>query len=394
MRRLFFLLIPLLLPGFVDRIAGVVGREPILLSELQLRLLQAGGDSLDEESYNRYLEEFIQEELILLAAEKESIVVDDEELEERFSAYWTDFIRRYGSFESLRQELEAQGYDLSSFRYKMRALFRKNIIKARFVEIMFPPTVLSRDEVREFYELYRDSIPEFPALLELDFIDIHPFIDTSIASDLADCLTGGNGEVCNLVTIDTLRGVERGSFKPILDSLVFSLDAGTTSEPLFVDSSVVVVVKPISSGKEARDVVLLKAELLELPYIKIAVDSVYFALKSGEDLSVVEQKVPLLRAEITSVEDFPVDSLSGEERKFIMSYSPGDFLPPIRIENSYRIIHLKEYHPPRQLDFNTDYEIIKNIATAEDRKRKLIDYLENFGKDIYIERRPYSALFK
>jgi len=214
---LLFILFPLFVFSQIseDRIVAVVGDDPILESELNFAvatLVQQGlisGDELGTEEGKRrvmedVLERLVEESLVLVAAERESIQVSEDEVDSIWNERWERMKEKYPSAEEFEQELASFGFSVKTFREKMKRDIRNSLLKERFLQRKFTMVELSDEDVKSFYEEFKDSLPDIPASVELAAILIEASPDSEtvrrarekIEKVYEELVKGSSFEVC------------------------------------------------------------------------------------------------------------------------------------------------------------------------------------------------------
>jgi len=153
---------PVLHEGDVlDRIEAIAGGEPILKSEVdaQLLLLAQQNPSLkfdDAELRKRVLDALINERLLFVQAQLDSITVSDDEVNAQLDATIAQLVRQAGSEERLESIYQMPMWKI---RRDGREEIRKRMIVQRYQQLKLGDVKVSPREVEEFYEQYRDSLP-------------------------------------------------------------------------------------------------------------------------------------------------------------------------------------------------------------------------------------------
>ncbi len=161
---------PVLHEGDVlDRIEAIAGGEPILKSEVdaQLLLLAQQNPSLkldDAELRKRVLDALINERLLFVQAQLDSITVSDDEVTAQLDATIAQLVRQAGSEERLESIYQMPMWKI---RRDGREEIRKRMIVQRYQQLKLGEVKVSPREVEEFYEQYRDSLPAIGKQYEL-----------------------------------------------------------------------------------------------------------------------------------------------------------------------------------------------------------------------------------
>lgn len=159
----------------VDRVLAVVGDSVVLLSEVLSRENQMRGagfqvpplGSPEIETFRRdVLRELVNNQLILQAADQDTLLVVDEDLVEdslrsRFARVEDD----YGSRNELDAALELEGLTVQSYREMLREQIRQGMLTGLYVQRYGAEGAVevTDDEMRAMYEAGRASLEERPA---------------------------------------------------------------------------------------------------------------------------------------------------------------------------------------------------------------------------------------
>jgi peptidyl-prolyl cis-trans isomerase SurA len=160
----------------VDRIIAVVGDEIILASELasqiQFTVFQGGDEPKSEaammELRNNIMEQMVSDRLFLIAARKDtSIAVRSEEIDAALDERIAGVVANFPTHSDFLAALEAEGLILRDLRRRFRSEVENQMLKQRFIQRKLYSVSVSRHEVEQFFELYKDSIPPQPEGVKL-----------------------------------------------------------------------------------------------------------------------------------------------------------------------------------------------------------------------------------
>jgi peptidyl-prolyl cis-trans isomerase SurA len=171
----------------IDRVVGVVGDSAILKTDLDeevFRILASSGQQglpEDAESrdqlYRAALDSRVNELLLLLAAQRDSVVVGDEEVQRQVEQQISQQRRAFGSEAAFEQALRAQGLTLSGYRSEMtRQVRTQGMIEgylARARRDRRPPP-LTESQVKKYFDEQRESLGERPATLNMELVILAP----------------------------------------------------------------------------------------------------------------------------------------------------------------------------------------------------------------------------
>jgi peptidyl-prolyl cis-trans isomerase SurA len=163
----------------VDGIIAVVGREPIMASELaaqmQLVAIQRGIRPENQEDLDRFqreiLEQMISERLFLIEARKDtSIRVTAEEVEQTLDEHIANTAAQFDSEEEFLEQLSREGLNLRNYKKRLRPEVQSQLLKQRLIAKKLSKISVSKQEVYGFYDKFKDSIPDQPEAIRLAHI--------------------------------------------------------------------------------------------------------------------------------------------------------------------------------------------------------------------------------
>jgi len=239
----------------VERVVAVVNDSIILASELEARMTPVRGEAMqiaDPKERERrlaklstqVLDEMVNEELIVQAAEAAKVEVEASEVQAAL-----DEIKQNNNLDNagLAQALAAQGYTMSNYKHDLR----RQLLRLRAVNQLVAPKVqVTEEDVRAKYdEMQRRSqsvsavqlshilfkLPEKPteqqlaeakekaakAITRVKAGEKFDAVAAQISEDDSTKATGGQ-----------LGWFQRGSIQPEWESIVFSMEKGDVRGPV------------------------------------------------------------------------------------------------------------------------------------------------------------------
>jgi peptidyl-prolyl cis-trans isomerase SurA len=163
----------------LERIVAIVGHDPIMASELaaqiQLATIQRGIRPQSQEELDKLqkdiLDQMISERLFLIEAQKDtSIKVSPEEIESGVEEHIGRITSQFDSEEEFLNQLSREGMTLRSFKKKLEPEMKNQLLKQKLIAKKLSKISVSRQEVLEFYNTYKDSIPDQPEGVRLAHI--------------------------------------------------------------------------------------------------------------------------------------------------------------------------------------------------------------------------------
>ena len=397
--------------GSVDiRIVAVVGNTPILSTELDQVVFMYGiqlpADS--EEVYKIYgkiLNDLIAEQVIYQAALAESITVDEETVNQEFSARWDSLVSQFGSEQALEETLAAEGLSLSSFKRKLKDQVREGLIKQMFVQRHLGQVEVSDEEVQKFYEENRDSLGEYPEQVKLRAIVISPPPESvlwaeseRISRQIYDSLRAGMkfADAVEKFSDDTTTkhsGGYIGEFAPEdlpenFRNALQNLSPGEYTQPL--------------RGSEGYHILKLNSRrggklsvshiFTELPdageMAHKTAQAVYDSAVSGvsfDSLFVHHTKDSSMLASGGEVGPLPVNSLPPALAMLIDSLGKGAYIPPIEQNGSWLVLNILDIIPAQKITPETHLDYLRELARRQKFSDKLDQLVRKLAKKIYVE---------
>jgi len=373
-------------PILIDRIVAVVDNQVILWSELDTRvraevrdrgasaiLSPAALDSLRQ----RVLDEMIDEQVLVLKAEADSVQVDAAEIEEMLSA---DMRRIKGSMTDAQFQEMLKGAGLSERQLKAR---RRKDIRHQLLyrqmqsELAYRQHVTRRD-VDQFRAAHRDTLPVLLSLSHIN-LKVQPGGAEMAAKlerlrELKDRVAAGEefAALAREYSEDpgtAPRGGDVGCFKrgelmPEFEQAAFDLKLGEVSEPVLTAAGYHLI-----QVREKRENTVCASHIL------------LRARTRPEDRQDTERRLLALRERALAGEDFAQlarehsENQATARRGGLWDVYPRDDLPPFLAER-LRGLHLGDITMPFFLDdgghivkVNDDQAslegLIRQIRTAE-----------------------------
>ena len=157
----------------IDGVAAIVGENIILKSAVSqvvgMTALQQGLDVSKDVDVLMKLQEgvlssLIDQKVILEMAKLDSIEIADKDVENALDQQVENFILRAGSEDVAETML---GQSLSDFRREFWYDMRDRLITEQYQQQLIMSVNINRDGVFNFYEEYKDSLPDFPIKMKI-----------------------------------------------------------------------------------------------------------------------------------------------------------------------------------------------------------------------------------
>lgn len=399
----------------LDKIVAVVDNEMILKSELDLRVsMEASKSNLNSDDpvlRKRMLDGMITEKLLYAQAELDSIEVSDEEITQMLDNQMNYFIQQYGSKERVE---ETYGMSIERIKREFREDTKKNLMAQRVQQQMFGEVEVTRREVEDFYETYKDSLGLIPEKFTLSHIFVNPQKSADVkekarllAVALLDSLNSG-ADFAKLATQYSddpgsksqggdLGTVKRGVFFPEFEAAAFALEEGELSAVVEspVGFHIIQLLERKGNQIHTRHILIMtksddKSDLVAIELLTELKDSMrqgfntfeYYAKKYSDD-----KETAKLGGKLGVLE---VDQLEQQLRQIVYSMNVGDISTPNKLvigpqSYGYHIVKLIQRTPEHVANIDEDYDDIKRLAEYRKRERLFKEWVEELKSHIYWE---------
>jgi len=418
--RILFLSLVLFVTNLIaqevlDKVVAVVDNQYILLSELefqtQMIAFQRKLNPNDPNLKKAVLNSLIEEKLMLVQAELDSIRVTEDEVNRQLEFQIENFIQQFGSKEKLEQ---AYNRPLEKIRRELRDDIRNNILIQKVQDQKFARLEVSRYEVEQFFEQYKDSIGLVPEEVQLSQIFIQvklsdydkevlksklQAIHDSIKNggDFADFARRYSEDAATASQGGDLGFVRRGLFFKEFEEIVFTMKEGEVSGIIEtpIGFHIAQLVERRGESVRVRHILLKlqpspESEQKIIDFLSAIRDSIisgknsfaYYARLYSEDKSTAQ-----FGGEMGKV---PVAELDPDLRNLISKMKEGEISKPRKLTVSkdmygYQLIYLEKRIPEHYPDINLDYDKIAQLALFRKRQKAYQDLIEQLKKQVYWE---------
>ena len=404
----------------LDRVSAVVEGKVVLLSDVvlaanALAAQQKINPNTDAERYKNLLlqssESMIEQLVIIKMAEVDSVQVLDKDVERALDRQIETIISQSGSREAAEQAL---GRKISEFKRAYRDDMKGKLLAERYTNTLTSGISITRSEVINFYNTYKDSIGSFPTLYKTRhlLLEINPskeslneaFIKTKkireeIVSGLLfeDAAKQYSEDPGSKDLGGDLGYVPRGTFVKEFEKAAWTIDLETLSIPI-----------KTKYGYHLIEVLQRTGQKVALRHILISVKT------SEEDKNLTYKKASSIVKDIKNKEDFILktkefsdDTTSGPKGGYmgmidLESYQIKDLsetiknIPlntpssPVLTQFGYHIIWVdekKEGGPPT-LDKN--WIDLEKMALNQKKSDWYSNWIEKIKNKFYIKRNPLT----
>lgn len=403
----------------VDKIVAVVGDEVILASELtnqvQLAALQMGLKPKSQAEVEKFeeeiLEQMVSDRLFLLAAKEDTLVtVRPEEVDIALDEQVARISQNFGSYDEFLAALADEGLTIRELKKRYRADVENQMLKQRFIQRKLGSVSVSKHEVEEFYENFRDSIPDQPEAVKLAHIlltvEPSPAVDDSVkeyvtqlrqrildgadfAAISAQYSTGGSG-----ANGGDLGYLSPADVVPEFGRPAFNLAVGDISGVVRTRFGYhVIKCEGKSENRSHLRHLLVEVTPTATDSAKTfqLADSLLNVVRAGGDFEQLAKAFSSddeTRAKGGELGWFASSRLPDEFADIVAGWNtPGDYRGPVVTQYGLHLLKLLDYQSERQYNLDEDYDRIKELA-RQDKTGRIVDrWIEGFKDKTYISYR-------
>lgn len=400
----------------LDRVVAVVGREYILLSDLNAQTeFYAYGNKMDLSTpglKEQVLEAMINQKLMLTRAfEDTTISVRDEEVTTQLEALISQRIQQAGSEKKLE---ELYGMPISKMKREFRDDTRQQLMVQQLQQSRFGEIQCSKREIEEFFNAYKDSLPTVPEELEIYHIfrlpgisDAARSIAMSKAQRILDSIKAGGdfAEFARRYSDDPgtrafggdLGFARRGQFFKEFEEAIFTLKenqiANIVETP--VGLHIMQLLERRGESVHARHILFkITRDVSEAESTKADLRGLKDSVLRGENFS------DLAKRHSEDKESAPVGGLLGRFSisqfdksllDVVKTLKDGEISEPVDVEygtsKGYHIIYLKKRIPEHQMNLRDDWKRLEQMATTYKRNNAYQQWIKQLHSEIYWESR-------
>jgi peptidyl-prolyl cis-trans isomerase SurA len=420
MKRIYLLLLTVILSlgsltaqTMIDRIVAVVGNEIITESDLNERVkfvaVQNNLDPKREDLRRQILDGMISEKLILAQALIDSVEITDEEVTRALDQQIANFVRQVGSEQRVE---EIYGKSMSRIKREYKDEMKNQLLAQKERQQHEASISVTRREVEDFYEAYRDSLPQVPEEFELSHIYMVPKADPKVeektravlqkildsiraGGDFADFARRYSADPGSASSGGDLGWEKRGAFVRDFEETAFGLRNGEISG----------IVKTVF-GLHIIQMIERRGESIHVRHILMKIE------KGAASDSATVDTLRAIRRRIMGGESFAdmaklysededtkklggnlgsltADQLQPDFAEQVKNLKEGDISMPLRAvvgaSYGYHIIWMRKRIPPHNVDLKNDFKRVEQFALYMKKNKINAEWLNELKKTIYMD---------
>ena len=402
-------------PVLMEGVTAVVDGKPIMRSEFMNNLYRfqetPEGAAMTEQQQKDYvLEQMIEEKVLLSRIDRDSIVINDAEVDQRVTQHLTQLAASQNiDLATLEKAIRAQlGMSMAQYRDQLAKQIRGHMEIARVRQMHVGSVNPTKKEVEAFYKTYKDSLPRQYNCVLLSHIQIpitpdQVIVDSvkKVAESLIDSLNLGmnfellaknHSQDSSAAKGGDLGYFRRGLLDPAFERALDQLKNGQyASAPVKTNMgwhiarvlgrkedgvrSAQILLRTIPTSKDSAD-------------IFTRVDSLQKTIKTKEDFSVAAKKFSEDKSsnfaggllgwyQKNEMEPAYVDPVA--------NLNVGEVSEPVLIDGAYHLFRLDDARQIRELTMEEDYGKIENLAANHLENEKLEKLVKKWRQEVHVE---------
>ena len=409
-------------PVAIDRVIAIVGNEPILLSEVEGMAQQMAlrdrvpypTDSAERmKKIREALEEFIDIRVVVAAAHRAKVEIDETQLSAQLDAQIQAIRRQFPNDSVLRVALRQQGFaSMDAFRKLQMDRMRDSALATKYRQDLqtdgkFPHAPISEAEITEFFEANRaqfgtnlGGVTFRQIVIPLQASAEARLAARQLADSLRAAIVAGASfeEIAKAHSDDPSTrevGGDLGWFRrggglvPEFERWIFALPAGEMT-PVFETQYGyhVARIDRTSPGEVKSRHFLIRPETdsTDLARTKALADSVAAALRAGASFDSLAAKYHDANEPRSIPSAIPLDSIYPEYKAALTGVKAGEVAPPfqmadVRGQPTFRVVMITAVVEPREYTVDDWKKLIREDLAYRKGMRRLIDRLR---QEIYV----------
>jgi len=411
----------------LDKIIAVVGRNRIILqSDLEMEAAQAKQQNVvfNDTTKCLMLQQMILRKLLLEQAERDSVIVEDADVDGQLDNRLRYFIQLYGSKEKLES---ISGKTIYQIKEENRDAIREQLTAEKMQGNILENVKISPAEVEAFYKkIPVDSLPYFPSTVEVGQIVIDPPVSKEMNDYAYQKLEGIRSDIVNgRITFETAAGLysddpgsrdnggrydgvtRTGPWAAEFVAATFKLQNGEIS-PIVKTKFGYHIIQMIARKGDEADIrhILIKPEVTSADFNTALhkLDSVRNLLVTGKMTfqeavgkfstdEAAQRTGGMIADPNTGNSDLDMTKLDPGMVLMLDSLKTGDYSAPHIFltdahEKSCRFVYLRSRTSPHKANLKDDYSRIEEVALAQKKQQKMFNWVNEKLPSYYIKIDP------
>jgi peptidyl-prolyl cis-trans isomerase SurA len=401
----------------LDKVVAVVGNEFITQSELDFQInmyaAQRKISPNNPELKKQVLNDLINEKLIYAQANLDSITVTEDEVTQRIDYQVQLFEQQFGSKENVEK---AYGMSIEKIKRELRDNIRKQLMIQKLQQKEFGTIEVSRREVEEFFDKFKDSLGVIPEKVEVAHIFRNPTTSSKVkakykafAESILDSIKNGAdfAEMAKKYSDDPgsaahggdLGFVKKGVFYPEFEAAAYALQPGEISGVVEspVGFHIIQLIEKRGESIHTRHILIKikndeDADLKTIEFLTDIRDSIVNGQVKFADYAKKYSQDESSKNFGGDLGTFYVNQLDKNLLDVVSKLKEGEISFPKRVDYGqgnygYHIVYLKKRTLQHIADLERDYQELKKLTEEYKRQKKYNEWLSELKSKIYYDLR-------
>jgi peptidyl-prolyl cis-trans isomerase SurA len=402
----------------LDEIIATVGDQILLRSELDMEFEQLKGQmgTLDSSYRCLLFDDLLSKKLLLYKAQRDSLVISDERIEEELNKRINYFVSLFKSEKALEEYYNKTILEIKS-QNRERIKEQMQVQDMR-MQVLRNVKVSPTDVKKFFNDIPKDSLPVYGAEVEVGQIVRHPKVTEEEKAfayrkikDLRDAIVNDGASFEILAEIHSedpgsakQRGelglMRRGVFVPAFEAAAYRLRPDSISPIIETPFGYHILKLKERKGeminvrhilirpKTVKSDLLLQKHFLDSLRFQISADSISFsdAAKKFTDDEESKSSDGFLIDPVTGSPRIPLEELDKSIYYIIEPMKEGDiseatyFTNPEKQLEGYRLVYLRAEIPPHTANLKDDYQKMQVLALQQKQQQELTSWIMKNSK--------------
>lgn len=408
-------------PVSFEGIVAVVDGKAILRSDLieavyQMKSLPGFAGLSPEDLEKRVLDRLIDDQVILSRARRDTLKANPQEVDQRVDMHIARLQQaRKMSMAELEQAVKMQtGMTMAQYREKLKGQVEEQAILQRIQMKYVGRMELTRKEVEEFYNEYKDSLPVqydvvkvrhiereiVPARERLDSVynEAQAVIDMLVDGAAFDSLARTYSQDASATAGGDIGFYRRGNLDPAYERAAWGLPLGQyTQSPVKSRFGYHIIKKLAEKDGEVRSAHILfrtTPSARDSLRAKQLLDSLAGVVQSASAEKKTQTFAGLARQFSADDETrikggdlgwFERPQLDTAYHHIITALDEGELSEIHLVSDSWHLFYLEDEEEQRGLTLDDNYSEIEQMATGVLSNRRLQKYVDEWRKETYID---------